>query len=231
MLSIHDAVKQGRARDVMQLVSLGHVSERDDRYREPLHVAAASGASGMVMLLLQNRASVESTTGQKDTALHLAARNDHPMTVDVLLTATANAANMRDGKGQTPLMCAAANGFIEVAQALQRGHADLNVRDTDGDTAMHIAARNGRVAMVVWLMDNGAHCDVLNYKKELPVPVDSLIWRRVQKCILEKKAEHLQLRPGSRGANPLGSIAATTSSPRQANPLGSMREASPRTLR
>ncbi|RYP22482.1 hypothetical protein DL766_007719 [Monosporascus sp. MC13-8B] len=61
---------------------------------------------------------------------------------------------------QSPLHCAAANGYAEMASALVQAANSawpefIDAKDPNGDTAIHIAAENGRLDVVKLLVDSG----------------------------------------------------------------------------
>ena len=100
--------------------------------RTPLMHAAAFGTPTDVKRLLQEGASVNDCNHMGDTALHEAATY-----------ADAGAdVNARTQQGITPLMCAAANGKLEVVRLLLSHSADAQLRDDLGDTAADLATQH-----------------------------------------------------------------------------------------
>ena len=65
-------------------------------------------------------------------------RNPEPELVALLLKAGADP-NSADRAGRTPLMFAAAQGRLELAQALLAGGADVEAKAANGKTAWHVA--------------------------------------------------------------------------------------------
>ena len=61
-------------------------------------------------------------------------------------------ADIRNSKGETPLMFAAQGGQVSVAEILLAKGADINLKDSDGNTALMEAARYSRVEMVKLLL-------------------------------------------------------------------------------
>jgi hypothetical protein len=59
--------------------------------------------------------------------------------------------NYKDGGGGTALHKAAANGFVEVAEAL-KAHGAVYCANESGNTPLHFAGLNGQKAMVEWLL-------------------------------------------------------------------------------
>lgn len=65
-------------------------------------------------------------------------------------------ADVRNPRGQTPLMLAAGRGHLEVVGLLLVNGADVNLRDREGDTALKYAAWNDDVFVIEALLANGA---------------------------------------------------------------------------
>jgi uncharacterized protein len=112
--------------------------------RTPLMVAAAEGLLSVVEMLLQNGALVHATgTGfNQGSALHEAAGNGETAVVKYLLSHGA-AVDAEAPGGVTPLMCAAAWGYVGVAKLLLEKGADPTKTDRRGGTAADIAREKG----------------------------------------------------------------------------------------
>ncbi len=67
--------------------------------------------------------------------------------------------NERGKYGRTPLMLAASQGLLQVAEVLVKCGASVQATGVRQMTALHEAASNGEVAMVKYLLCSGAQVD------------------------------------------------------------------------
>ena len=82
------------------------MNHQDNYGRSPLHVAAAVDYAEMVEFLLQNKANIDiKTSGEEQTAMHYAAKNDAINAIQMLLGYGADI-DARDSKNRTPLQVA-----------------------------------------------------------------------------------------------------------------------------
>ena len=75
--------------------------------------------------------------------------------------------------GQTPLMAAAAKGYIEIMKLLISFGADVNFRNNNGETALIWAAHNGHSEAVNILIENDANLDLQDEDGETALIVAS----------------------------------------------------------
>lgn len=126
---------------------------RDAEGRSPLLWAAAKGSIQVAGALLPSTGAklvnVNEVNDHGDTALHLAARNNQPAMIKLLLVSGANIEATSDGKW-TPLLVAAKAGHEAAIDALLTHvpSAYVNARTSSGMTALHWAAENGKLAAV-----------------------------------------------------------------------------------
>ncbi|MGY5125471.1 ankyrin repeat domain-containing protein [Streptomyces nigrescens] len=126
----------------------------------PLYLAAVSGQSDIVRLLLEAGASPDTESrgqpGSEGLPLCAAACWGHEEVVRALLAHGADP-DLRedDGTTYTPLMWAASNGHHRTAQLLLEGQADPDAGHRDRTPLMAAAAR-GSIAVVRALLRHGA---------------------------------------------------------------------------
>ena len=92
------------------------------------------------------------------TALHLAAKNGHKGTAELLLANNAEV-NAKTKSGNTPLHIAADAGRKEVTELLLAYKADVNTKDNQPFrmTPLHLAAIKGHKDVVELLRQHGGH--------------------------------------------------------------------------
>lgn len=125
--------------------------------RSLIHYACGYGMRLCVETLLQKGALADARTSDDDeeTALHCAARFNHPEVMQILVKAGASV-DMTDERGKTPLHDAAINGFLEAVDKLLDLGASVNVGDDDEASPLHLAAKHGHLACVSLLVARGA---------------------------------------------------------------------------
>jgi ankyrin repeat protein len=96
----------------------------------------------------------DQSTGE--TALHVVTRERDLNWMAFLLARNAKT-DIRDGKGNTPLMLAAQIGFVEGAQLLIRRRAQVDLSNSGGETPLIRAVQNRDAAMVRALLLAGAN--------------------------------------------------------------------------
>jgi ankyrin repeat protein len=129
------------------------------RMENPLHAVARDGTPAQARELLARGATVDAVNGDEQTPLTIAAEQNEPEIVELLLDAGANP-NARAYRQLTPLMLLAAseNGWgyrtvdetplIETARLLVQRGADVNAEDERKETALIQAelAHHGKLA-------------------------------------------------------------------------------------
>ena len=70
--------------------------------------------------------------------------------------------------GRTPLLCAAADGYLEVTYLLEQG-ADRDKADNCGSAALHLAAICGHLVTAMLRMSCGADLNARNDRARLPI--------------------------------------------------------------
>ncbi|KAJ0405897.1 hypothetical protein ATCC90586_003358 [Pythium insidiosum] len=119
-------------------------------------------------LLRDNVVDVNGVGINQTTALHLAARMNHPNCVKELLARGADH-TARTGDSYTPLHLACQAGNAKCVEELLNAGADPNVTDHQGNGAVHMVAEIGNIAIAKMLVASGARIDVANASGSLPV--------------------------------------------------------------
>ncbi|HTC53297.1 MAG TPA: ankyrin repeat domain-containing protein [Steroidobacteraceae bacterium] len=153
-----------------------------------LMVVARSGNVESAKLLLDAGATVDAREQWgNQTALMWAAAEAHPEMIKLLIahhadvnahgairdwqrrvTAEGRPKNENHG-GFTPLIYAARIGCIECAQALLKGHADINLPDPDGETALLLSIINMHFNFASYLIAAGADVNRWDFYGQTPL--------------------------------------------------------------
>lgn len=157
----------------------------DESLRTALHVAAASGNTEHVQVLIAASANVNAVDRYGVTPLHDAFRNNSQPCSDLLLAAGANMGEL----DQVAEMCkASANDDVAQLKRLLAHKCDINTENYDGRTALHLAAANQKLAACTFILSlekinvnaedrygETAYDDALRTQGELQQVVSSLI--------------------------------------------------------
>ncbi|KAG7382943.1 hypothetical protein PHYBOEH_010168 [Phytophthora boehmeriae] len=119
-------------------------------------------------LLRDNVVDVNGVGINQTSALHLAARNNHPNAVKELLARGADP-SARTGDSYTALHIAVQAGNVDCVKELLDAGADPNLTDYQGNGAIHMAAETGDIPTAKLLVARGARIDAPNASGSLPV--------------------------------------------------------------
>eukprot|EP00042_Codosiga_hollandica_P026955 m.130385 g.130385 ORF g.130385 m.130385 type:complete len:344 (+) comp52345_c0_seq10:26-1057(+) len=153
--ALHSAVTAGHASIVRVLVAAGaDIWAKDSIGRCILHAAAQAGDGGVFfttsseqaeetllhLIELMGLAGVNAEDNARSTPLHLAASENHPGSVRLLLKhgAIVDAVNTH---GRTPLILAATFSRAQAVALLLDAGANPLISDAQGHTALHLARR------------------------------------------------------------------------------------------
>jgi ankyrin repeat protein len=119
-------------------------------------MAAQSGHTEVVKLLLKHRADHNKAKKDGLTPLYIAAQEGYTEVVELLLKNGASPNKTITNDGRTPLHMAAQSGHTEVVKLLLKHRADHNKAKKDGVTPLYIAAQEGHTEVVKLLLANRA---------------------------------------------------------------------------
>uniref|UniRef100_A0A7S2VEY5 Ammonium transporter AmtB-like domain-containing protein n=1 Tax=Entomoneis paludosa TaxID=265537 RepID=A0A7S2VEY5_9STRA len=149
------AASIGNIDEAKRLVNKGvKPGESDYDNRTPLHLAAASGKLEFVEYLCElPTVNVNAMDRWHHTPIHEAIKQGHDEIAAILLFYGAVQINRNLGYD---LCSASSKADVERLEYLKSQGADMSTGDYDVRTALHLAASNGHLAIVKFLVANGA---------------------------------------------------------------------------
>ena len=120
--------------------------------------AALAGEVAIAELLIGRGADVMARNAGGFTSLHAAAYSGSEAIARLLLEHGAVLEDKANISGATPLLLAAEENHVEVAELLIARGADLSIPDRDGFTPLSQAWAKKRTEMVRFLKQHGATC-------------------------------------------------------------------------
>lgn len=146
------------------------VDRSNDQQVKPLALAARSGFSAAVEILLKHHADPNSADTDGWTALHLAAVKGDTSSVQLLLAAKADPEATTGNEQYRPLHLAALKGHAGVVAALLAHKASPDAQDKyNQSTALHWAARNGHLNVIDTLLNGGAALNLKDSNDDTPL--------------------------------------------------------------
>uniref|UniRef100_A0A7S1JUP9 Uncharacterized protein n=1 Tax=Vitrella brassicaformis TaxID=1169539 RepID=A0A7S1JUP9_9ALVE len=176
------------------------LDKQDNLGGTPFIIAALKGRVGVMQVMYNEYGSSilqQTNTSHGGPAMHYAAMSGHVGAVDLLLKWSSPMLYAHNSRGDTPFICAAANGHLEVLKAMHAkgGNGLLSPKAVDGNTALHHAAINahhtGHSEIVDQLLE-WAGAALLDIKNNLGKTAWDLAERKLE--IREIMAKHKEQR-------------------------------------
>ena len=161
---LYVAAELGHIETVRYLVGLPEVelNHRDDDNDTALHLAVLEERTGVVQVLIDAGADIDTQNNEGWSPLHAAYAHGGLGIVKMLVRAGAGASATNDIR-RTCLHVAAEFGNIDIVRYLLcLPEVELNQGDDDNDTALHLAVGEERTDNVPVLIDAGADVDAQN---------------------------------------------------------------------
>ncbi len=157
---LHVACQAGNVEAVARLLEAGSdPNDQDNLARwSPLHQAAANGDPGLVDLLVEHKAAIDSRDTRQSTPLHVAAWAGNAECLSRLLALGA-ALDPVDVMRRTPLHVAVLGGHTAIVDILVTASAGVNAEDVSGRTPLDMAFAAGHAEIARLLEQRGAHGD------------------------------------------------------------------------
>jgi ankyrin repeat protein len=168
-LALHAACSKGLYDAVELLLENGSiVNIKDSLGHTPLSNAIFSNSLSTVELLINTgNADVSVIDEQGNSLLHLAASNNFAGAIPILIQKGVSAESLNQ-RGISPLAVAISFGFMDTANALIEGGADVNGK-TKFATVLHHAVTWNRLEIVKKLVKLGCDVNVVNVLDETPL--------------------------------------------------------------
>jgi ankyrin repeat protein len=134
--------------------------------------AARDGDDSMVHFLLDSiNGFVPPVIPPSWMPIHLALRNGHISTIELLLASRRFDINARDPRafGRTPLHSAAINGLDEIFALLLLKGADFRLRDDMGRMPLHLAAMHGRRKIIEYILVRASNSNDADEERFTPL--------------------------------------------------------------
>ncbi len=131
------------------------------------------------------------------------------------LEAGANADQLDDVLGVSPLSMAAMKGDLELAKLLLAGGASVDVRNKDGATPLLGAAFLGRIEVLEFLLDQGADPEAKSAAGDTALGATQIPWETTEFIanLLQIQVERAAVEDGRKSCSELLSVARSTGSP------------------
>lgn len=153
--ALHLVARGGNSTMAKIFVQQLRVDERNGKNNTALHIAASSGNTPVLHVLLGAGANIDERSHQGQTALHNAVANRFVEGVNVLLQAGSSSDTINDF-GSNLLHSAVDARDLEILKILLKRGGNIDDCDLAGLTALHCAASHGQVEMVGLLLQAGA---------------------------------------------------------------------------
>jgi len=133
---------------------------------EDFFAAIKKDDSQTVASLLQRGFDPNTLDPQGTAGLMLAVRVPAPKVIAVLVNAPKINVEFRNARDESPLMMAALDGHLKIAETLIEKGADVN---KPGWAPLHYAATKGHLGMIELLLENDAYIDAESPNKSTPL--------------------------------------------------------------
>ena len=161
---VHDAASRGDLAAIEALLVEGaEIDARGEDGETPLIRAILEGHADVAELLIVHGADVMVRNERGLTPLHAAAYSGSAEAVRLLLDHGAALEDRANVSGATPLMLAAEENHVAVAELLLVRGADLSIPDREGATPLTQAWAKQRNEMVRLLKRHGATCQPVEF--------------------------------------------------------------------
>ncbi|MCE5316586.1 MAG: ankyrin repeat domain-containing protein [Parachlamydia sp.] len=151
---LHQAAKAGDTWMVQKFLEAKFSKDNlDDEGNTPLACAVVAGKLGVAKLFTPNKKNTSFANKQGQSLLHLATLSGNLDMVIWIHSLNKERVDYRDSANQTPLFCAVAGNYLEIAKYLKEQKAKLSVFDNQGKTLLDCSFEHDETDMTEWLVD------------------------------------------------------------------------------
>ena len=136
---------------------------------KPLAIAVKQGNMALLHFLLANGVSLDQRDVNGNTALHLLIERNLVNDIREVVETCPESLDLKDSRGNTPLLLAAFNGQCEIMSILLENGADIDATNSKGYTALAVAARKRNARAVSTLLEFAANPDVPDNEGRTPL--------------------------------------------------------------
>nr|XP_032825471.1 ankyrin repeat and death domain-containing protein 1A-like isoform X1 [Petromyzon marinus] len=175
---LHCAAQRGHVETVKytleSLEDLG-IEGKTNAEKTPYLLAAEYGQLAVLELLMDYKCAQDVSDGEKNTAIHLAAKSGHMLSLEHLLEKgpgrTLDFVNSQNANGNTALHLAAEGGHLECVRMLLDCEAicDINALNNESMNALHMAAKHGHEQIAKLLIDETIDINAISTKQASPL--------------------------------------------------------------
>ena len=144
--------------DKERLTTTGETPDQANTFT-PMMLAADSGASDVIQVLIEHNCSALAPGSDGWTPLHCASKNGYCDAIRVLLKAGAKI-NEPQADGQTPLFLSSWYGKLDSTRLLLDSGASINTTEANGRTPLYAACQEQQVKIVQLLLERGADATI-----------------------------------------------------------------------
>lgn len=189
--TIFEAINDNNLEEIQNIITENPdvINERDDRYCDPLTVAAIGGNLEIMKYLISQDADIYTIDREGSNLLHNSAANGHLDVVEYLIDHGFDV-NAADGNGNTALLFALQSGDIELVNYLLEQGAEIFVENVNGSTAMLNGIVSGNIEIVKLLRDHGLSIDQSNQWGVTPLMYASILGNKdIVEYLIENGAD------------------------------------------
>uniref|UniRef100_A0A0N5CAU5 Protein kinase domain-containing protein n=1 Tax=Strongyloides papillosus TaxID=174720 RepID=A0A0N5CAU5_STREA len=169
-MKVRREIKEGKASDL----TIKTKFDPEEYVISAVLVACEEGnLVGLEQLAIRHEVNLDVANKLGETSMHIASGAGHDKVV-LYLRSQNVPVDVKDRRGDTPLIWAARNGHNNVIKILCKDkNVNINHVNKSGETALHVATRYSQSSSIQILLDNGANPNIQDEHGESPLHIAS----------------------------------------------------------